>query len=144
MRLALHNVGRALLTFAAVACLTVAADGCFLRKYVYRPVLVTNAIGDSTTTLSGTRVHVYRGDDYELYGPTTLSVSVAEQQINRADREFTKHFGVQGPPMAIVTNARATLFNANVIIGARRAGAGRTGGCRRAGNTAFLQGCRFG
>ena len=119
MRLALHNSrcasrpaalrrsparvrGRAFATIAALACLTAAADGCFLRKYVYRPVLVANAIGDSTTTLSGTRVHVYRSDEFELYGPTTLSVSTSEQQVNRAYREFTKHFGVQGPPMAIV------------------------------------------
>ena len=115
MRLALHNVGRALVTITAVACLTVAADGCFLRKYVYRPVLVANAIGDSTTTLSGTRVHVYRGDDYELYGPTTLSVSVAEQQINRAYREFTKHFGVQGPPMAIVIADSAFSISPNDV-----------------------------
>src|SRR5436190_13595866 len=98
MRLAFYNSR----SIFALACLTVATNGCFLRKYVYRPVLVANAIGDSTTTLSGTRVHVYRGDDYELYGPTTLSVSVAEQQVNRAYREFTKHFGVQGPPMVIV------------------------------------------
>jgi hypothetical protein len=29
-------------------------------------------------------------------------VSTAEQQVNRAYREFAKHFGVQAPPMAIV------------------------------------------
>jgi hypothetical protein len=83
-------------------CITIAANACFLRKYVYHPVLVANAIGDSTTTISGTQVHVYRNDEYELYGPTALSVSTAEQQIDRAYREFVKHFGVQGPPMAIV------------------------------------------
>jgi hypothetical protein len=94
--------GHALATLVLLSCLTVASDGCFLRKYVYRPVLVANAIGDSTTTLSGTRLHVYRSDEYEVYGPTTLSVSTSEQQINRAYREFTKHFGVQGPPMVVV------------------------------------------
>lgn len=77
-------------------------DGCFLRKYVYRPVLVANAIGDSTTTLSATHLHVYRTDDYEVYGPTTVSVSMASQQLDRAYREFVKHFGVQGPPMVAV------------------------------------------
>jgi len=102
MKLASHNSRCALSTLVLASCLTVAVDGCFLRKYVYRPVLVANAIGDSTTTLSGTRLHVYRNDEYEIYGPTALSVSTSEQQINRAYREFTKHFGVQGPPMVIV------------------------------------------
>lgn len=95
---------RAARTFmlGGLACLTTSIGGCFLRKYVYRPVLVANAIGDSTTMLSGTRLHVYRTDEYEIYGPTAVSVSTAEQQVNRAYREFTKNFGVQGPPMAIV------------------------------------------
>ena len=86
----------------ALCCLTVALDACFLRKYVYRPVLVANAIGDSTTTLSSTKLHVYRTDEYEIYGPSTLSVSTAERQVDRAYREFVKHFGVQAPPMAVV------------------------------------------
>jgi hypothetical protein len=90
------------LAIVAALCLTSAIDGCFLRKYVYHPTLVANAIGDSTTTLSDTRVHFYKSDEYEIYGPTALSVSTAEQQVNRAYREFTKHFGTQGPPMAIV------------------------------------------
>jgi hypothetical protein len=83
-------------------CLTVSLDACFLRKYVYRPVLVANAIGDSTTTLAGTKLHIYKSDEYEVYGPTALSVSTAERQIDRAYREFTKHFGVHAPAMAIV------------------------------------------
>lgn len=83
-------------------CLTAALDGCFLRKYVYRPVLVANAIGDSTTTLSETRLHVYRTDDYEVYGPTATSVSFAAQQIDRAYREFRRHFGVAAPYMAVI------------------------------------------
>lgn len=94
--------GKVLSIGAALCCLTTALDGCFLRRYVYHPTLVANAIGDSTTTLSGTRVHVYKTDEYEIYGPTALSVSTAEQQVNHAYREFTKHFGVQAPPMAIV------------------------------------------
>ena len=94
--------GRALSIAAVLFGLTVTVNGCFLRKYVYHPTLVANAIGDSTTTLSGTRLHVYKADDYEIYGPTALSVSTAEQQVNRAYREFTKHFGVQAPPMIIV------------------------------------------
>jgi hypothetical protein len=52
--------------------------------------------------LSGTRLHVYRTDEYEIDGPSAVSVSTAEQQVNRAYREFTKHFGAQAPPMAIV------------------------------------------
>ena len=87
---------------AALCCLTVALDGCFLRKYVYRPVLVANAIGDSTTTLAATTLHVYRTDEYEIYGPSGLSVGTAERQVDRAYREFVKHFGVQAPPMAVV------------------------------------------
>ena len=87
---------------AALCCLTVALDGCFLKKYVYRPVLVANAIGDSTTTLAATKVHVYRTDEYEIYGPSTASVATAERQVDRAYREFAKHFGVQAPPMVIV------------------------------------------
>lgn len=102
MGLAPHNFRCALLLACAGACLTAAANGCFLRKYVYHPVLVANSIGDSTTMVSGTPVHVYRSDEYEVYGPTALSVSTAEQQVNRAYREFVKHFGVQPPPMAIV------------------------------------------
>jgi hypothetical protein len=51
----------------ALCCLTVALQGCFLRKYVYRPVLVANSIGDSTTAIAGTRLHVYRNDEYEIY-----------------------------------------------------------------------------
>jgi hypothetical protein len=86
----------------ALLCLTASIDGCFLRKYVYRPVLVANAIGDSTTTLAGTRLHVYRTDEYEIYGPTTLAVSTSELQVDRAYREFAKHFGVQAPPIAMV------------------------------------------
>ena len=90
------------LAVVTVGCLTTSLGGCFLRRYVYRPVLVANAIGDSTTMLSSTQVHVYRTDEYEIYGPTAVSVSTAEQQVNRTYREFTKHFGAQGPPMAIV------------------------------------------
>lgn len=88
--------------FAVLCCLTATVDGCFLRKYVYRPVLVANAIGDSTTTLAATRLHVYHADEYEIYGPSALAVSTAERQVDRAYREFVKHFGVQAPPMAIV------------------------------------------
>jgi hypothetical protein len=94
--------GRAIALVATGVCLTAGVDGCFLRKYVYRPTLVANAIGDSTTTLSGTRLHVYKTDDYEIYGPTTLAVSTAERQVDRAYREFTKHFGTHAPPMVIV------------------------------------------
>jgi hypothetical protein len=94
--------GKALSMGVGLVCLTAALHGCFLRKYVYHPTLVANAIGDSTAMLSGTRVHVYKSDEYEIYGPTALSVSTAEQQVNHAYREFTKHFGVQGPPMVIV------------------------------------------
>jgi hypothetical protein len=93
---------RPLLVVASGACLTAGTSGCFLRKYLYHPVLVANAIGDSTTTLAGTRVHVYKTDEYEVYGPTAISVSTAERQIDRAYREFNKHFGTQAPPMAIV------------------------------------------
>ena len=113
--------GRALAVAGAVCCLTAALDGCFLRKYVYRPVLVANAIGDSTTMLSGTTVHVYRIDEYELYGPTSLSVSTSEQQVNRAYREFTKHFGVQAPPMAVViADSAFTISPADAGLFAKR------------------------
>jgi hypothetical protein len=71
---------------------------------VYRPVLVANAIGDSTTTLAATHLHVYRSDEYEIYGPTAVSVGTAERQVDRAYREFVKHFGAQAPPMAIVVS----------------------------------------
>jgi hypothetical protein len=77
-------------------------SGCFLRKWVYHPVPVANAIGDSTTQLAGTRVHVFNGEQYELYGPTTASVASAVPQINRAYREFAKHFGVEAPRIAVV------------------------------------------
>jgi hypothetical protein len=83
-------------------CLTAVVNGCFLRKYVYRPVLVANAVGDSTTTVSETRLHVYRSDEYEVYGPTATSVSFAAQQVDRAYREFRKHFGVDAPYMAVI------------------------------------------
>jgi len=94
--------GRAIALLAAGACLTAGVDGCFLRKYVYRPTLVANAIGDSTTTLAETKLHVYKTDQYEIYGPTALAVSTAERQVDRAYREFAKHFGTQGPPMVVV------------------------------------------
>lgn len=93
---------RAIAAPVALLCLTASVDGCFLRKYVYRPVLVANAIGDSTTTLSGTTLHVYRTDEFEIYGPTALSVSTSELQVDRAYHEFAKHFGVQPPPIAMV------------------------------------------
>lgn len=112
---------RALMAPLAVCCLTTLVDGCFLRKYVYRPVLVANAIGDSTTTIAGTTVHVYRNDEYEIYGPTTVSVSTAEQQINRAYREFVKHFGVQPPRMAmVVADSEFALSPTEVGIFAKR------------------------
>lgn len=93
---------RAIALVCLGACLTAGVDGCFLRKYVYRPTLVANAIGDSTTMLASTKLHVYRTDDYEIYGPTALSVSTAERQVDRAYREFTKHFGTHAPPMVMV------------------------------------------
>jgi hypothetical protein len=96
------GAAKALRVVLGLACLTAVANGCFLRKYVYRPVPVANAIGDSTTTLSETRLHVYRSDNYEVYGPTAASVSFSAQQIDRAYREFTKHFGVDGPYMAVI------------------------------------------
>jgi hypothetical protein len=94
-------------------CLTAVANGCFLRKYVYRPVMVANAIGDSTTMLSETRLHVYRTDEYEIYGPTTASVSFAAPQVERAYREFTKHFGTEAPYMAIVVADSAFAISPN-------------------------------
>jgi hypothetical protein len=97
-----HTGRRAVSFVLGSLCLTTLLDGCFLRKYVYRPVPVANAIGDSTTTLSSTRLHVYRSDDYEVYGPTTMSVSMTAQQLDRAYREFAKNFGVQAPPMIVV------------------------------------------
>jgi hypothetical protein len=69
---------------------------------VYHAVPVANAIGDSTTMLAGTLVHVYKTDEYELYGPTVPSVVFSAPQLNRAYKEFAKHFGVQAPPMAVV------------------------------------------
>jgi hypothetical protein len=99
---AARAAGRAVVVTAVLVGLTTTIDGCFLRKWVYRPVLVANAIGDSTTTLSGTRLHIYRSDDYEVYGPTATSVSIAAQQLDRAYREFAKNFGVQGPRMVAV------------------------------------------
>lgn len=101
-RFSVRARGSALWAPLAVSCLTASVEGCFLRKYVYRPVLVANAIGDSTTTLAATKLHVYRTDEFEIYGPTAISVSTAEHQISRAYREFVKHFGVQPPPMAII------------------------------------------
>lgn len=95
---------RHVVALAALCCLTVALDGCFLRKYVYRPVLVANAIGDSTTTLAATQLHVYRNDEYEIYGPSTAAVRTTERQVDRAYREFMKHFGVSAPPMVIVVS----------------------------------------
>src|SRR2546423_14908259 len=86
--------GRALLFAVAGSCLTAAADGCFLRKYVYHPLLVANAIGDSTTTISGTPLHVYRSDQYKLYGPEPLTVSTAEKQGHRPYPSVLKHFRV--------------------------------------------------
>jgi hypothetical protein len=82
--------------------LLAATQGCFLRKYVYHPVPVANAIGDSTTTVAGTVVHVYVSDTYELYGPTAASIISAAAQLNRSYREFAKHFGAESPRMAIV------------------------------------------
>lgn len=86
----------------APMALSLSLSGCFLRKWVYHPVPVANAIGDSTTMLAGTRVHVFRNEQYELYGPTTASVVSAAPQLNRAYREFSKHFGVEAPPIAVV------------------------------------------
>lgn len=97
-----RQVSRMMRIGLGAVCLTATANGCFLRNYVYRPVLVANAIGDSTTTLSETRLHVYRTDDYEVYGPTATSVSFAAQQVDRAYREFRRHFGVEAPYMAVV------------------------------------------
>ena len=85
-----------------VALLGLSVGGCFLRKYVYHPVLVADAIGDSTIMLGSTRLHVYGTDEYELYGPTAMSVSTGAAQLNRAYREFAKHFGVPAPRMAVV------------------------------------------
>jgi hypothetical protein len=86
---------------AAVLLLPV-LGGCFLRRWVYHPVPVANAIGDSTTTLTGTRLHVFQSEHYELYGPTATSVASAAPQLNRTYREFAKHFGVEAPRMAVV------------------------------------------
>ena len=94
--------GRARALACAALCLTIGTNGCFLRKYVYHPVLVANAIGDSTTILAATAVHVYHTDEYEIYGPTALSVSTAQLQVDRAYREFAKHVGIQAPALAIV------------------------------------------
>jgi hypothetical protein len=97
-----HFVRARLISTIGGAALAATLGGCFLKKYVYHPVPVANAIGDSTTTVAATRLHVYKSDRYELYGPTTASVSIAATQLNRAYREFAKHFGTEAPPMAVI------------------------------------------
>lgn len=94
--------GHRALLLSALGLLALAADGCFFRSFVYKPVPVDNAIGDSTTVLAGTTLHAYRTDRYELYGPTEESIAASAQQVNRAYREFRKHFGESGPRLAIV------------------------------------------
>jgi hypothetical protein len=103
-------VRRALLFALAVSATT---SGCIVKKFVYRPVPVANAIGDSTTTLAGTKYHVYRSDQYELYGPTAVSVAASSTQLNRTYREFAKHFGFGGPMMAVVLADSAFLLSPN-------------------------------
>lgn len=87
---------------AIVGLLLASTAGCFLKKYVGHPVPVANAIGDSTTVLAGTKLHVYASQRYEVYGPTDVSVSMAVPQLDRAYSEFEKYFGRQGPRMAVV------------------------------------------
>jgi hypothetical protein len=87
---------------ALAGLLAAGPTGCFLSKFVYKPVPVANVVGDSTTEIAGTKVHVYRGERYEVYGPTAMSVSTAVAQLNRSYREFAKHFGTEAPPMAVI------------------------------------------
>ena len=87
---------------AATVLLLATGTGCFLRKYVYHPVPVANAIGDSTAVVAGTRLHVYAADRWEVYGPTDVSVSMAVPQLKRVYSEFAKYFGTDGPRMAVL------------------------------------------
>lgn len=73
--------------------------GC---RFWYKPVPVANAIGEEKTVLAGDTVNVYRGDRFEVYGPSSEAVYDGYEQLNRAYRAFEKHFEVQPLKLAFL------------------------------------------
>jgi hypothetical protein len=86
----------------AVAAL--AACGTF-----YRPVPVSNAIGEAKAVLAGDTVRVYREDRFEVYGPNAEAVYDGYEQLNRAVRMFERHFAVRAPELSVVMARDTTI-----------------------------------
>lgn len=79
--------------------------GC---RFWYKPVPVANAIGEERTVLAGDSVNVYRESRFEVYGPTAEAVYDGYEQLNRANREFERSFGVEPPRLAFVLSRDTT------------------------------------
>lgn len=83
-----------LLLFAAAAI-----GGC---RFWYKPVPVANAIGEEKALLAGDSINVYRTDRFEVYAPNPEAVYDGYEQLNRAYREFERHFGTPAPRLAFI------------------------------------------
>lgn len=74
-------------------------SGC---RFWYKPVPVTNAIGEEKALLGGDSVHVHRDGRFEIYGPNPEAVYDGYEQLNRAYRAFERHVAAPAPRLAVV------------------------------------------
>jgi hypothetical protein len=107
---------RLLLVLGVVATVS----GC---RFWYKPVKVASAIGEERTVLAGDSVRVHREDRFEVYGPNPEAVYDGYEQLNRAYREFERHFNVPGARLAVILSADSTVpFDVGTLRGFRDRG----------------------
>lgn len=74
----------------------------WVKAHVYHAVPVTNAVGDSVTTLGGRKLHVYASPRYTIFGPSAVAVNAAVGSLDRAYFQWYRYFGVSGARIALV------------------------------------------
>lgn len=87
---------------AAVLALVPLGACSWVKAHVYQAVPVADAVGDSTTTLGGRKLHVYTSPRYTVFGPSALAVSTAAGALDRAYFQWYRYFGVSGARIALV------------------------------------------
>ena len=68
----------------------------------YRPVPVRSAIGKERVLLGTDSVAVHRDPRFEAYGPTSLAVFDAYEQLNRTYRAFDRYLAAPAPRLAVI------------------------------------------
>lgn len=117
-RLARTGASIALAVLVLVPC---GACG-WVKAHVYHAVPVANAVGDSTATLGGRKLHAYASPRYTIFGPSAVAVSATVTTLDRAYFQWYRYFGVSGAPVALVLFDHPDSIPASVADSLRRRG----------------------